>query len=522
MRINAKNAGLTFILAAALLIVVDAFLVWPYAYRTGYGHGDVQAMEFALFFWSKNHGPLPHFAYGRDFSFGWYYLMLYLSKLFKFPLQPETFPWVANFSASIASTITSICLLGILVRFFPLAVALTAVILWRFIPEVWELSTYAHPWTIAMPFLTAGAWVYTAQLGHDGTLNKSWKFYLSCIASTLLMTASLTIRADMVFFMPLLIVLVYFHNRKAVLPLVIIMTSSCILFLLLRHLAVGGTRPSVIDYVARFARLERIPINLMLALYPISGYLLMITATYLLKPKNKAKIPPVYLVAGLLALAPTLLFWLPIGPCLRHFTPLYITVAVLCAYLLVKGLNLTTFPSTSFAVVSLLLSNMLVTELAFQTLSPMFPPRTVQIGVQRRVMESVALGIPWLNHIAIQRLNELQEQYCVSALSRLDTRPVILVQMEPYRLCVLAMERFGTVKRFKSDNGLTVWQLGTSENAPWCVDIPESADREWLKNLQSFAERHKRELRFLGPRIPKALIVALEEQTLNEVQSAKK
>ena len=372
-----------------------------------------------------------------------------------------------------------------------------------------------------MPFFAAGAWAYTSQLGHNETLNRSWKFYLSCIISASLMTVSLTIRADMIFFMPLLIALVYFRNKKAVLPLVAIIASSCILFLILRHLAVGGERPSAIDYFARFARFERVPINLMLAIYPISGYLLLITAIYLLKLKNEF-FNPNYLLAGLIALTPNLLFWLPVGPCLRHFAPLYITVSVLYAYLLAKGLNLTTLSSVSIAVILSLFSNMLITELGFRILSPMFPPRTVQLGVQRRVMESVTLGIPWLNHAAQQQMNELQEQYCINALSHANTRPVIFVQSSPYRLCVLALHRYGKVRRLKDSNGLTFWQLGASENSPWCVDIPESADVEWLKSLQSFAKRHNRELVFLGPRIPKALIGVLNEQSEGEVQSAEK
>ena len=501
MRVNIKEK-LTFTQAVILLLIIDALFVWPYAYRQGYGHGDVQSMEFALFFGLKNHNPLPHFAYGRDFSFGWYYLIFWLSKLLKFPLEPDTFPWVANLLASFASTVTLICLLGVLDKLFSLNIALPAVILWRFIPEIWELSTYAHPWTIAMPFFTAGAWIYVAQSGKD--INQMFKFYLACISAAVMMTISLCIRADLVFFMPLLVASVYFRRRKDVLPLMVIMVSSCILFFLLRYLVVGATRTSVIDFFVYHAELKRIPLHLALALYPISGYLFATTRALTKKSSFSLK----YLIAGSVALVPTLLFWLPIGGPYRHFAPLYVLVAVLCAYGLKNWLRI----STSLAVIMVVLSNMLIAELGFRIFSPMFPPRSVQIGVQRRVMESVPLGIPWLNHAAQQRLNELREWYSVNALAHSDEYPVIFAQMDPWRLCVLAIHRFGTVKRIKNDVGLTVWQLGASNSAAWVVDIPENADVKWLESLQSFAEHHRRELRFLGPRIPKTLFTVLKDQ----------
>lgn len=514
MFIEVKKLKLTFIWAVVLLIIVDALFVWPYAYRCGYGHGDVQSMEFALFFGLKNHDPLPDFAYGRDFSFGWYYLIFWLSKILKLKLNPETFPYAVNLLASLGSTVASICLLGVLAKFFTLTTALVAVILWRFIPEIWELSTYAHPWTVAMPFFVAGLWVYVAQIDSNEVTIKSPKFYFSCIVSTLLMTISLCIRADLVFFMPLIVAFIYFCYREIVLILITIMINSFTFFLLLRYFVVNEAQTSFIDFITHFARFERIPINLALTLYPISGYLLMIVATYLLTLKNKINHSiPVHLVVGAIALIPNLLFWLPIGPPLRHFAPLYITIAVLCAYMLVNHLRV----PINLAVVTLLFYNMLVTELGFRIFSPYFPQKSVQIGVQRRVMESVTFGVPWLNHAAIQKLNELNEQYSVEALnnSKSSNHPVIFVQMDPYRLCVLAIHRFGTVRRFKSDDGLTVWQLGSSESAPWCIDIPDNADDKWLKKLQSFAKRHKRKLRFLGPRIPKALFTLLKSQIPN-------
>lgn len=508
MHSEIRDTKLTFVGAVILLVVLDALFLWPYAYRHGYGHGDVQSMEFALFWGLKNRELLPHFAYGRDFSFGWYYLLSGLVKLLN--LKPDNFPWSVNLLATFASTVTSICLLGFLSKFFSLTVALVAAILWRFVPEVWELSTYAHPWTIALPFFAAGTWIYVAKINIDRPLN-GWKFYLSCAFAAALMTMSLCIRADMVFFMPLVVALTYLHRRDAVLPLTTTMASSLVSFLIIRHFVVGGARPSVIDYVANFARFDNIPINLALVIYPISGYLLMIVTKYLLTNRSNS-IHTASLAIWSAALAPNLLFWLPIGPCLRHFAPLYLMVSVLCGYLLTKRPRV-----ISLSVASLILSNMLVAEIGFRIFSPIFPSRFVQIGVQRRVMESIPLGIPWLNHEAQRRLNELNERYSLKALDYLQSpsSPVIFVQANPYRLLTLAIDRSGTVKRIKDEDGkIKVWQLGSSRNSPWCVDIPDDAGREWLKSLQSFARSHNRKLRFLGPRVPKAISTILNDQAI--------
>src|ERR1700730_17055710 len=104
-RMGPDQSRLSIGRAALVIVAVDVVLLWPFAYRNGFGHGDIIDMQMDLYAPPGSASQM----YGRSFSFAWYWLGALLRD--GLALSPEAFPKVINLVAVGASTAADVSLL---------------------------------------------------------------------------------------------------------------------------------------------------------------------------------------------------------------------------------------------------------------------------------------------------------------------------------------------------------------------------------------------------------------------------
>src|SRR6185295_13333478 len=97
-------------------------------------------------------------------------------------------PTFINIAAVLASTAGDVCLMLALALVAPLDLALVATILWRFTPEVWELGTYGHPWTLAWPVFFGAVVMVASGVRRQSPVRQ--------VVGALLFFAAFALRAD--------------------------------------------------------------------------------------------------------------------------------------------------------------------------------------------------------------------------------------------------------------------------------------------------------------------------------------
>jgi hypothetical protein len=465
--------------AVVLVVVIDAIGLWPFAYRNGYGHGDLRAMQMALY--AKDGASVP--VYGEGFSFAWYWLGRAVRATVA--PSPHAFPPIINTAAVAASTAADVLLLTVLASAVAVDVALIAAVLWRFTPEVWEVSTYAHPWTLALPLFLAATLTATAPARR--TL---WSGALFLLAFAM--------RADIILLVPPAMALAYLRRPEWLRPILVSSAAGTIGFFVIQRFTMSGPLSGL------FAVWAHGPIGWMrwlvnFGVFACGGGLLSIAA-----------VPVVAAVLWrfdgrrrelsflLLALVPTLALWSPHGGPARHFGPVYLVTAVLLAHVItaqyrgaaVRGL----------VTLAMIAGNALAGEAAYVEISRL-PFRSMQVGENRRVVEGVPLGNVWSNHRAQVRMNAIENADVAWTLRcAAGGSSMAVAEESPYWLVTLASEQFGP----PSVERRGIYRFGDPVPHLWVADIPEDSSSAWWNALQERERAVGRTTVLLGPRIPKS------------------
>ena len=98
--------------------------------------------------------------YAEGVSFAWYWFAAALRRVFA--LSPEQFPVAINAIAVLASTIGDVLLVLTAATAVSIAIAVLGTLFWRFTPEIWEVGTYGHPVTLALPLFLAAVFILAA------------------------------------------------------------------------------------------------------------------------------------------------------------------------------------------------------------------------------------------------------------------------------------------------------------------------------------------------------------------------
>jgi hypothetical protein len=475
--------------AIVLVILIDAVFLWPFAYRNGYGHGDVSAMQMALYAPDDASARM----YGRSFSFEWYWLAATLRDTMSIP--PESFPRVINAVAVGAATAGDVLLMIALALVIPLDAAVLTTLLWRFTPEVWEVGTYAHPWTLALPIFF-GATIVAGTRAH-----RQW----AVAAGAVLFFAAFAMRGDTLLLVPVVLAVARHHRRESFRPVLVASLCGALAFLATQQVLAGTELFHVVTTSGgSSAGLRTWAVNL--GIFSIGAGLGSIAAlviggaTLLGKETVRGELP---LLA--VALLPTFALWIPIGAPARHFGPAYLVLAALLACVLVTRFRGRVLPGLIAG--GLIASNAVIGELAFIGLSHR-PFQSVQVGEGRRVVEGVPLGNVWSNHQAKARMNALENAYVAWTLRcSADGVPTVFAQESPYLLVMQASLKYGRPSIARSG----LYAFGAATPRLWVADIPESGSLSWWTDLQAQAAS-QRDIVLLGPRIPKWLGDAWQRQ----------
>jgi hypothetical protein len=402
---------------------------------------------------------------------------------------------VINSVAVLGATVADLFLVATLASTLPVTVALGAAVLWRMTPEVWEVSTYAHPWTLALPFFFAGAWLAAAT-----TSNRTPRAGWAIVA--VLFAAAFAIRIDLILFVPLLLVAAYLRSPRAPVALAASLVAAGILLFEAQRAAVGRELTSgALSGFWQALSAQSVAVNLgVCALGGGLGTLLLLTLGTPRHVANGNQRRGLRFFAC--ALLPAAL-WLgiPAGPA-RHFGPVYVAAAVFAAVLLAQRLRGVAFGA---GIAALVMANAALAEGAFY-IARNAPARTVQLGVRRRVIERVPLGNVWSNHRAKAQLNDLDAAYASWALDCAAIGPLtVYVQGPPFRLSVDATARFHDVRIDDTGFSNSALLFGSADARLWLVPLPEGANLEWWSRLRRSAAVRGTEVVLLGPRIPGVL-----------------
>jgi hypothetical protein len=474
--------------AALLIVAVDAVLLWPFAYRNGFGHHDIVDMQMDLFAPPGSASQM----YGRSFSFAWYWFGALLRD--GLALSPEAFPTVSNLVAVGGSTAADVFLLLALALAVPVDVALLSTLVWRFTPEVWEVGTYAHPWTFSLPIFFA-ATVVAARARRP----------ISVLAAAALFFAAFAMRADLLLMVPVALAFAWLHRRDLFRPILLASSGGALVLLAaeaaiagsqLVHLVGGSAGPSV--------SLRAWAVNL-----GVFGYgagiasiaALLLGGTARLGARNARR--ELAVLTG--ALLPTLALWIPHGGAARHFGPVYLVLAVLVGYVIATRVRTPAFRAVTTA--GLIAANALIAEGVLVVMAR-GPFQSIQPGESRRVIERVPLGNVWSNHFAMVRMNALEQAYVAWTLRCSEDASLAVGQESPYRLLMLASLKYGR----RPVDGPDVYRFGGPSPHLWVADIPEESSPSRWVGIQALPDLRQREVVLLGPRIPGSFSAIWERQ----------
>ena len=484
--------------ASLLVVVIDALLLWPFAYRNGFGHGDLDAMQMALY--APSGSPVRQ--WGRSFSFGWYWLAGAIRHGLSISLSD--FPTVINIVAVLASTAGDVCLMLALALIAPLDVALAATILWRFTPEVWELGTYGHPWTLALP-LFFGAVVLVA----SGVRRQS---HVRHVVATLLFFAAFAIRADIALLLLPALVVAYRHRRDMFGSLLRTSCAGVLIFILTQWMVAGD---ELIHATSMYAGGPIDPrawfVNLAVFGY---GFGLAYLGALAIGGWRGLQQGTTHREMGWLAiaLAPTVVLWVSGGGSARHFGPVYVVLGTLLAWLVVNRWQRQVV--RAIVIAGLIVSNAVIAEIVFTGFArAQF--QSIQLGEARRVIERVPLGNVWSNHRATVRMNDLDNAYVTWALHCSTERPAVFAQETPHRLVMLASDRYGSPSMENE-----AYTFGSSPARLWIVAVPPNGSLSWWTHIQGLAAARESQAVLLGPRIPRSLADAWQGQVSQSPYSA--
>jgi hypothetical protein len=518
-----------YILCALLIVLVDAVFLWPFSYECGYGHSDLNAMEMAVY---SADGTLPTWAFRSDISSGWYFLAKAVKDAFH--LTAQEFAGVTNRIAAVVSTCGLLLMFAALACFIPPNAAFITVILWRFVPEIWEVNTYCHPWTVGFAVLNLGICLGMHNPGRkeqesgqcsilfqrlsppDGraslseTMLRLAVMWLSHILSVLSFLLALTIRADLVFFFPIALGLVYvYKNERFHEWIALFAVTSAIYFAEWLVFADHSHVSLMMSFLGHFPGPAQLLANGALAAHGGGLAFFVCFACILVKcvKNDHRRVRSMLLWGG--ALLPTIVFWLPIGLPARHFAPFYM---VQCITL---GIALSSAGKRSSrkilvplaGVVILIAANSALAESIFRTIIAKRPPNLIQIGEERRTIESVPLGDFVLNHLAQERINALFEQRTmdVLALSEQSAEGMLVACYPSHRINTLASERYGP-PHIVALEGKQIWEYRAKSRPLWTVSLYDGVTLGWWESLEKLALSEHKRLILFGTRIPRRLI----------------
>ncbi len=477
--------------AVLVMLLLDVLLLWPFVYAHGYGHGDLDNMHTALYLPAgMEHG------WGETFSVGWYWIANTLRRLFALP--SDRFPVVINSLAVLGSTASDVFLLLAISAVFPVSVALAGTVLWRFTPEVWEVSTYAHPWTMALPFFFAGAWITARTREQESATTAT-------VATAFLWACAIVIRLDLVLLLPLAFALAY-DKAPRLLPRLVAGSALAVAILgVMQIVASGSGMPrTVVSSFLAFAQMRNVSTNLVVFVLGggLAAFLLLalVLPRYLRDPTRRATV----LLYGL-AVAPTIVGWSTVGggPA-RHFGPVYLLLAFAVAAIFASRARGRAF--LPVAVACLIAANAALAEAALDIVGTR-PRTSVEVGASRWQIERVPLGNVWSNHETEVRLNDIETAYASWALacSERGDKEVFVRRDASYRLVVDALKDLPTIRTEETSLG-PAFVLGKPEPAMWIVEIPENAGAGWWSKLQAFAAAHGAGASVVASRIPVGLV----------------
>jgi len=374
----------------------------------------------------------------------------------------------------------------------PLDVALLGTLFWRFTPEIWEVSTYAHPWTFAFPLFLAGVLIAAGRLPR-------WAARLS---ATALFFVAFSMRADTVLLVPVVVGTAFLGRRELVKETLISSVAAASLFLAVQAIVTGsqlvyllGDSPGLTFDPRQWA------VNLAFYAYGAGCVSLTVLAAGGLR-LVKTRSARIGVLVATAALLPTLVLWIPHGGAARHFAPVYLAIAACLAYTLAVACR---EPLLRLAIViGVIAGNAIVAEAIYQADgSGHF--HTVQPGGDRRVIERVPLGNVWSNHQAKARMNVIENTYGDWALRCSTSGASNFAQEAPYRLLMLASIKYGA----PSVSSLNVYRFGEHLSV---ADIPEAGSPAWWSEVQYDGPASGTVPTLLGPRIPGWLLNEWQEQ----------
>ncbi len=480
---------LTLRRAVLLMICVDALALWPFTYWHYFGHGDLRAMQMGLY--APDRASLP--IYGRSWSFAWYWLATVLRSVFS--LSADAFPGVINTLAVLAATAGDAFLLILLGLALPVPAALLATVLWRFTPEVWEVNTYAHPWTLAQPiFLGAMLLVVGRPRSRAATALAGVLFFLS-----------FGVRADVLLFVPLALALAYLRRPDWLRPLAWSLGGGTAAFLVSQQI-ISGSQLARAAAGASGGSIDLLKWAINLAVFGYGAGLLTVAAT-LAGVAYALRVPTLrraVLVVSI-ALLPTVALWLPHGGAGRHFSTVYLAMVVLVALGATTMFRTTTWRTA--VALFLVLGNAAAAEVVYAAATRR-PSGSIQIGEARRVLERVPFGNIWSNHYAETRLNGLESAFAEYAVRCAEQAPIFVAQESPYKLVMLAGLRL-SAPRLES---LDLYKVDTGAHQLWIADIPEDGSAAWWQRTEARANALGLPVVILGPRIPGWLGYAWRQQ----------
>jgi hypothetical protein len=304
------------------LLAVAVFLTRAvYIYGDGMPEPDSVMVAAGVALGATGHMPFSGtFLYGKQLNPGIFLCMRAVYHVLW--SDPRHLAWLLNWICVAFATLTLLPLYSLYRVHLRARAALLACAIWAFTPLVWEAHTYFHPMIPATFFL-----MLAIDCGRRSVSGPRMRWGYA-VVSCLLASAALSTRTEIGFALPAVtaLALIGQHRQRSLVMLLACLVVSGAVYAVIIHATAGematGSK-SIGHFWDRYRQLygmsfslRGIPRSAAWAAMGLGlGTLLACLAAFVRRPRQKA-----LLLAGLIAAAPSLIFWLPfIVPELRHY-----------------------------------------------------------------------------------------------------------------------------------------------------------------------------------------------------------
>lgn len=471
-----------------LLVLSIGLFAIPFAYKFTLSEPDLVRMMAAMVYGNalgKNEAAGLH--YGLSFSFG-YYKFLYAFAPQDWLRSPDLTARLMN-GFGIASGIfcAPVCALY-LGMVFSRNVSVVAVALFFFSPMMLPFMLSGHPLIAAATFLFFGGWL----LSRGDLEQRQWVFLSYCVGAFIVLTFSLTFRAEVVLAFPFL----WLASKsrlsgfgasslwKAYGAKAIVLAGAFFVFLVLQQDYVGsrGSYSNLTSFLESFVSISRMPKGLAVLALSVGWVSLIVAFIHMIRWRFWRKEFFLVLVLAL----PTLALWLPNPLPARHFFFAGLACAIVIA-LWIERWEVSVGRKLAI-VVCLVLLNQIAAEVVRLPIVSRYDWK-YPLVTDRRSTQSLPLGAFPLDQISNQELAKLQRNEALLLAQHSPDRLVILADAAHYIIAHLIAARPELKWTKVQSDGIHANQLKSpttdiiiiSKNKGWPKDMTEEVlkQKKW-------------------------------------------